>query len=219
MAVRIRPEFETKPFEEQPRLLKISEIPTGQAVLKLPRKTTTLTTISNAGYNRCFFIAQTSRSVREVFGASYQDVKEIADPILERAKQIYPLLSKHLKLAMKIDVSFGSWGFGTKPTYFYAADLKGLLTQLQHVNFDHIPLRTFILPNDECQWLVFQPRGDSFTAIQFGQKMYEEIPVQKLMDMVDKDTKLQSLGGYVCAMKTATYKGITCEPIKKTPAK
>ena len=211
--IRMRPEIDTK-LEQPPQLLKISEIPTGQAVLKMPRRTTNLNSISGAGYHKCFFIASTQRSARQIFGGDYAELKELAEPVLERARVMFPLLSKHISLGVDLNVNFGSWGYGTKPSYFYAADLAHLVRQLQQVNFDHIPLRSFILPNDECQWIVFNPRGDSYTATQFGQKMYDEIPQDNLMGMIESDTRLANLGSYVCAMKTATYKGITCEPIK-----
>lgn len=213
--VRKRPEFESKPFELPVQLLKISEIPTGQAVIKLPRTTTNLPTINNAGYEKLFFIAGTSRSARQVLGASFVELRRHSEPILDSARERLPLLARHMSLTVGISINYGSWGFGNKPTYFYASDLKSLVRQLQSVNFDKIPLRSFILPNTDCQWIIFHPKGDSFTATQFGQKMYDEIPPPTLMDMVDKDTRLKTLGAYVCAMKTATYKGITCEPIKR----
>lgn len=213
---RKRPELvEVKSIELPPQLLKISEIPTGQAVIKLPRKTTNLPTIANAGYSKIFFIAATSRSARQLFGGTFQELKKHGDPIIEKAREQLPLLAKHMNLQIGISIDFGSWGFGHKPTYFYASDLKGLVKQLQEVNFDKIPLRSFILPCEECQWLIFQPRGDSYTAIQFGQKMFDEIPPEKLLEMVNNEERLRKLGAYVCAMKTATYKGITCEPIQQ----
>ena len=207
-----RPELETKPFDI-PVLLKISEIPTGQAVMKIPRATTNLPTISNAGYQKLFFIAGTIRSAKQVLGAAFIELRKHSEPILESARERLPLLARHMTLTVGISINYGSWGFGTKPNYFYASDLKALVRQLQQVNFDKIPLRSFILPNDECQWIIFHPKGDSFTATQFGQKMYDEIPPDSLMKMVEKDEKLKALGAYVCAMKTATYKGITCEPL------
>lgn len=211
--IRKRPEFEHKPFEVPVQLLRVSEIPTGQAVLKLPRATTNLPTISNAGYEKLFFIARTSRSAKQVFGSTFVDMKKHGEPILESAKEKLPLLAKHMSLQIGIAISYGAWGYGSKPTYFYASDLKGLVRQLQQVNFDKIPLNSMILPNEDCQWIIFNPKGDTFTATQFGQKMFDEIPPEKLMDMVEKDKRLKALGAYVCAMKTATYKGVTCEPI------
>lgn len=207
--------METKPFELPVQLLKVSEIPTGQAVLKIPRSTTNLPTISNAGYQKMFFIAGTSRSAKQVLGAAFIELRKHSEPILDSARDRLPLLAKHMTLSVGITINYGSWGFGNKPTYFYASDLKGLVRQLQQVNFDKIPLRSFILPNNECEWIVFHPKADSYTATQFGQKMYDDIKPDTLMDMVDKDLRLQSLGAYVCAMKTATYKGVTCEPIKR----
>lgn len=213
--IRKRPELEAKPFEIPVQLLKISEIPTGQAVMKLPRSTTNLPTISNAGYTRLFFIAGTSRSAKQVLGATFLELRKHSEPILASAKETLPLLARHMSLQISITINYGSWGFGYKPDYFYAPNLADLVKQLQQVNFDKIPLRSFILPNEDCQWLIFHPKGDSFTATQFGQKMYDEIKPNVLMDMVEKDNRLKSLGAYVCAMKTATYKGITCEPIKR----
>lgn len=149
-----------------------------------------------------------------VFGSAFVDMKKHGEPILEGAKEKLPLLAKHMSLQIGITINYGAWGFGNRPTYFYASDLSALVKQLQQVNFDKIPITSFILPHDECQWIIFQPRGDSYTAIQFGQKMFDEVPPPKLMDMVEKDKRLKALGAYVCAMKTATYKGIICEPIK-----
>lgn len=182
--------------------------------MKVPRSTTNLPTISNAGFTKLFFIAGTSRSAKQVLGATYQELRTHTEPILEQARERLPLLARHMSLSVGITINYGSWGFGTKPNYFYASELAQLVRQLQQVNFDKIPLRSFILPNDECQWIIFHPKTDSFTATQFGQKMYDEITPQNLMEMVEKDPRLKALGAYVCAMKTATYKGITCEPIK-----
>src|SRR5512136_1376082 len=141
--IRKRPEIETKPFELPVQLLRISEIPTGQAVLKLPRSTTNLPTINNAGYEKLFFIAGTSRSAKQVLGAAFVELRRHSEPILDSAKERLPLLASHMSLSVGITINYGSWGFGYKPNYFYASDLKSLVRQLQQVNFDKIPLRSF----------------------------------------------------------------------------
>jgi len=208
--IRKRPELVQLPA--MPTVLKISEIPTGVYVMRI-NLPFTLTPFANAGVQKAFIVARTSKSAKTILGQETIEIHNLKNEVLRAIREKYPFLGKSISLTVSAALHFGDMGYGRRtPSYHYESNIPRLVNTLKACGFSAIPLMAFMIPiKRPLMWINFVKKREAFIASQFGQKMYDELSLQELNNLINDNPVLQNLKAYVCETCYATGKWVTCK--------
>jgi len=209
VTIKKRPELVQLP--SVPTILKISEIPSNVYVMKVNRPFN-LNHLVKRGVKTCFLVAGTSKSARTVLGKEIEILREANRKVTEIIRENYPLLGKHVHIYFGLKIVYGRKSKDGM-AYHYCHDTQKLLNQLDACGFSAIPLLGFMVPiQNPPIWINFsQIKGiDGFTAAQFGRKLYSEMELEDLEELLRSNKILNDLKVFICQTAVATGKWMTC---------
>jgi hypothetical protein len=213
MEIKKRPELVSLP--ETPTILKVSEIPSGTYVMKrnIPF---TITHLAKSGVEKAFILARTGKSVATILGKESYKLKEEKKELEMEIIKKYPDLAKHIVISLTAKVHFG-YGRKGREVYYFCKNIPNLVETFNKCGFSDIPLRAFMIHIDNpSMWLHFVRRKDiGFIVSQFGNRLYSDMKLNQLEELISKNKILQDLQVYICETATATGKWTTCRVTPK----
>lgn len=223
MSVKKRPELVELP--EVPTVLKISEMPTGVYILRI-NLPFTLTHLARVGVKKCFIVSRSRKSIGAMLGEDFAEIEDLQRIIKKKVKEKYPLLQKHVYVTVGATIGFGYGQTrgtrGGKPaasTYHYVGDVQKLVGNLEECGFSAMPLQAFMMPIGMPRtWVNFVKKVNlgGFIASQFGRRLYDELSISELNELIRNNDILQKMNAFVCQTQVATGKWMTCPVPKKT---
>lgn len=211
MSLKKRPELVQLPT--LPTILKISEVPLGTYVMKrnLPFD---LTHLAKAGVKTAYVVAGTSRTISSLLGQEVSEIRELKDTLQKQVREKYPIFGKHINLSLNAQLRFGNVAYGERQTNpHYIGDVPKLVDTLEVAGFPKLPLFLFQIPVENPHtWITFVRKKEvsGFVASQIGNKLYGEVSLSALEDLLHLNPILQSLKVHICEMVTATGKFGVC---------
>jgi len=206
--IRIIPELVDLP--KVPRILKISEIPSGVWVMKrnLPFN---LNHLAKVGIKKAFIMSRTTKSLMTMLGEESDRYIEMKSELVKTLRSRYPVLARHLGIRMQTSLKFGSRR-GSDYYPQYVADIPRLVETLDECGFSALPLGFFQFQLEQpLEWISFFRRGKlGFAASQIGRKIATDFTREQLEFLINFNPMLQRMKVFLCETRVATGKWLTC---------
>lgn len=217
-SIRKRPELVTLP--SVPKILKISEIPTGVWVMRI-NMPFTFTHLAQKGVKQAFVYINTGKTMMTFLAEHTARIAQMKRELKELFNQKFPLIGKHMHVNITAQLVFGNKRGRTRAAEqsmfspYYVADVPKLMQELDECGFSKLPIQMFQIPIENPRvWVTFTRRAhyQGFVLTQIGSKLCTGNEGEEYLTKLIRDNEiLEKLGCHLCQTSEVTGKFQTCK--------